>query len=270
MTRSELVQEYLQVLDLDRHARDFTLIGKLVARHAATFAFSSAGCLLEEELPLDFASLFQRIVVDRRGGYCFQHNGLMYGVLEELGFAPKLYLARVIYNEDIHPGLTHRISMVEHEGSDYVVDVGFGPLGPRIPVPVSDTAAPDGDKHFRVSQRRQGEYHVQVMKEDAFWSLYRFDRVRYGEADCELGHFYSHRHPQATFVNHLVVSLLLPDEVRSLRNQSYSIITPADTRTREVGDAEQLRQILVDDLGCAVSNAECQRLFEKIVARTPG
>ena len=64
-------------------------------------------------------------------------------------------------------------------------------------------------------------------------------------------------------------SRLLPDEVRSLRNQSYSIITPADTRTREVGDAEQLRQILVDDLGCAVSDSESRRLFEKVVARTP-
>lgn len=267
MDRAAMVREYLRVLDLHTRERDFSLLNDLVARHVATFAFSSAGCLLGEHLPLDFESLYQRLVVQRRGGYCFQHNGLMYGVLEELGFCPMLYLARVIYNQDTHPGLTHRISMVEHGGRNCVLDVGFGPLGPRIAVPMSAAQAKDGDKLFRVSQRRPGEYHMEVFKDDVFFSLYRFELTRYGQADCELGHFYSHRHPAATFVNHLVVSLLLEEETRSLRDLEYSVITRSGARTRPVRDSGQLRQLLVGEFGCQVTDAESRLLFDRFASR---
>ncbi|HUU72687.1 MAG TPA: arylamine N-acetyltransferase [Burkholderiales bacterium] len=264
MERAEMVREYLRVLGLDAHECDFALLNELVARHVATFAFSSVGSLLGEDLPLDFESLYQRIVVDRRGGYCFQHNGLMYGVLEELGFSPTLYLARVIYNQDVHPGLTHRISMVEHAGQKYVLDVGFGPLGPRIAVPMPATEAKDGEKIFRIAQRRPGEYHVEVFKDEVFFSLYRFELARYGQSDCELGHFYSHRHPEATFVNHLVVSLLLERETRSLRDLEYSVITQSGTCTRAVRDSGQLRQLLVGEFGCQVTEDESRCLFDML------
>ena len=177
-----------------------------------------SGCRLGDELPLDFESLFDRLVVRRRGGYCFEQNGLLYEVLDELGFSPKLYLARVIHNQDSHPGLTHRISMVEHEGERYVVDVGFGSDGPRIPILFSENVTDDGGRIFRIVERHPGEYHMQMWKDGEFYSLYRFELSRYGPADCEVGHFYSHRHPDATFVNHLVASLVLADETRSLRD----------------------------------------------------
>ncbi len=126
MERRELVRGYLEALDLQDRELDRQFLNDVVARHVATFAFGSVGCRLGDELPLDFESLYQRIVVRRRGGYCFEQNGLLFGVLEELGFSPQLYLARVISNQDTHPGLTHRISMVEFDGLRYVLDVGFG------------------------------------------------------------------------------------------------------------------------------------------------
>jgi N-hydroxyarylamine O-acetyltransferase len=264
MDRAEMVQEYLRALDLHTREADFGLLNDLVARHVATFAFSSVGSLLGEDLPLDFESLFTRIVVQRRGGYCFQQNGLMFGVLEELGFDPVLYLARVIYNQNTHPGLTHRISMVEIEGERYLIDVGFGPLGPRIPVPMSGAETNDGEHVFRISQRHPGEHHVEVFKDDTFYSLYRFELARYGQSDCELGHFYSHRHPQATFVNHLVVSLLLERETRSLRDLEYAVISRSGTRTHAVYDPEQLRRLLTGEFGCEVSEGESQSLFDKL------
>jgi N-hydroxyarylamine O-acetyltransferase len=244
--------------------KDLDFLQNLVARHVATFAFSSVGCRLGDELPLDFESLYDRIVVQRRGGYCFEQNGLLFGVLESLGFSPELYLARVIYDQDTHPGLTHRISMVEHQDQRYVMDVGFGPLGPRIPVPLSGQEARDGDRVFRIFEPNPGEYHLQVMKDGAFFSLYRFELSRYGQADCEVGHFYSHRHPNASFVNHLVVSLILAEETRSLRDLDYWVISPTSTQQDKIGDCEHLRRILVDELGVRVTEAEGRRLFEDL------
>jgi len=264
MGRLEMVQNYLQTLNLHGRELDFVFLSDVVTRHVATFAFSSVGCQLDEDLPLDFESLYQRIVIQRRGGYCFEQNGLLYGVLEELGFSPKLFLARVIHNQDTHPGLTHRITMVEYEGQLYVLDVGFGFLGPRLPVPMSEIESNDGKKTFRIAEGRTGEYHMQIFKDGDFFSLYRFELARYGQADCEVGHFFSHRHPDANFVNHLVVSLIQEKETRSLIDLKYWIITKSSTRNREISDSEQLRRILVGELGVQITEDESRRLYEKL------
>ncbi len=263
MVRSEIVREYLQVLNLHDRSLDLEFLSDIAKRHVATFAFSSVGCRLGEDLPLDFASLYRRIVVQRRGGYCFEHNGLFYEVLEELGFAVELYLARVIYNQDIHPGLTHRITLVELDERRYILDVGFGSLGARVPVSMSKQESIDGDRIFRIAEPRAGEFHMQVFKGDDFFSLYRFELARYGQADCELGHFYSHRHPEAAFVNHLVVSLIFDHEVRSLRDLAYWVITKSGTQKQRINNADQLRRILVGEFGVQVTAAESRHLFER-------
>lgn len=263
---NEMVTDYLRALGLQDCKLGFGFLRELVRRHVATFAFSSVGCRLGEDLPLDFSSLFNRIVVRRRGGYCFEQNGFLYHVLEELGFSPELYLARVIYDQDIHPGLTHRISMIQHEGQRYVLDVGFGPDGPRVPVRMSEDETLDGDRVFRIEERRPGEYHVQVLKDGAFFSLYRFELARYGQSDCELGHFYSHRHPKASFVNHLVVSRILVSEIRSLRDLEYRVISGPETQIIQIGDSQQLTKVLVEELGIQVSTAEGHRLFAGLSA----
>jgi N-hydroxyarylamine O-acetyltransferase len=257
-----MVHEYLRALDLRDCEFGYGFLCELVKRHVATFAFSSVGCRLGEDLPLDFESLFNRIVVRRRGGYCFEQNGILYNVLEELGFSPRLYLARVIYDQDSHPGLTHRISIVEHEGQRFVLDVGFGPLGPRVPILMSKSETNDGDRVFRIVEGRPGEYHMQVLKDGAFFSLYRFELARYGQSDCEVGHFYSHRHPDAAFVNHLVVSRILASEIRSLRDLEYWVIRESEKQTTRILGPQQLTQILVEELGVQVTAAEGSRLYE--------
>ncbi len=115
MESGEIVREYLQAFGLHGQKLDFEFLSAVIARHVARSVFSSVGCRPDEELPLAFESLHQRIILRRRGGYCFEQNGLLYRVLEDLGFSPELYLARVVFDHDTHPGLTHRITMVEYE-----------------------------------------------------------------------------------------------------------------------------------------------------------
>lgn len=266
MARHEMIDNYLRILNLHGRELDFNFLSDVVSRHVATFAFSSVGCQLGDNLPLDFESLYNRIVIKRRGGYCFEQNGLLFGILEELGFSPKLFLGRVIHNKDTHPGLTHRISIIEYDGQQFVLDVGFGFLGPSLPIPMSGIECNDG-RTFRIAERSPGEYHMQVMKDGEYFSLYRFELARYGQADCELGHFFSHRHPQANFVNHLVASLIKKEETRSLVDLKYWIIEQSRTRSYDISGLKELGHILVDELGIQVTEDENRQLYEKLKIR---
>jgi N-hydroxyarylamine O-acetyltransferase len=259
-----LAQRYLDALGLEPAQPSLSFLTELTRAHVGTLPFGSIGPRLGDDLPLDPESLLDRIVVRGRGGYCFEQNGLMFEALRELGFDARIQLARVIHNRDVHPGLTHRVTLVTVDGHDVVVDVGFGPLGPQCPVPMPGVTTVDDGARFRVHEERPGEFHMQSIVDGERYSLYRFDLVRYGQADCELGHFYSHRHPAATFVTTLVASLILDDEVRSLRDREYWVIREEGTETTVVTSAEQLRDLLATGFGIRVNAAEAQRLFAEL------
>lgn len=257
MERRELTDRYLADLGLARGDPSAELLDEVTRRHVARYAFASVGPRLGLDLPIDPPSLFRRIVVERRGGYCFEQNGLLFAVLEDLGFEVRPLLARVLLGGSHHPGLTHRISLVTLGDRRSVADVGFGALGPRGAVPLDG----DGAGPHRVDEVAPGEFHLRIDRDGAPFSLYRFELSRYGESDCELGHFWSHRHPQATFVNNLVATRILEGEVRSLRNREYRVIRPSGESREEIPSGGRLGTILRDEFDLAVTAVEAERLF---------
>ena len=266
-TRAAVVTDYLERLAITPGPPTRDLLTRIIRAHVATFPFASLGPQLGDDLPLDLPSLHDRLVVRARGGYCFEQNGLLFEVLDHLGFTVTLAMARVIHDQDIHPGLTHRITLVDVDGGRVIADVGFGPQGPPFPVPLDGSVVGEGWRTYRVEERRPGERHLQVLTDTGFFSLYRFDYVRYGPAEAELGHFYSHRHPSAVFVNTLVASRILDDEVRSLRNRDYRVIREDGETVRDIEDADQLQVLLAEDFGLGVSREEAVRLLAAVDAR---
>jgi len=264
--RAEIVQQYLEVLDVTAGEPSFELLTTLTQRHIAMFAFSSIGVRLHDDLPLDLQSLFTRIVAGRRGGYCFEQNSLMFEVLQELGFEVDFKLARVIYGGDHLPGLTHRVTIATLDQHEYVIDVGFGPMGPPFPVPLRGQSIHSDDWTYRVHEPRPGEFHMQQKTDDGPFSLYRFDLGPYGAGDCEIGHFYSHHHPEATFVNNLVASRILKGEVRSLRNNTYFVTRPGNDDRVKITNSTQLFSLLTNELGLHITEEEAQQLFVELPA----
>jgi N-hydroxyarylamine O-acetyltransferase len=254
----DIVDSYLDALGLSRENVSREYLDAIVRRHVEVLSFTSVGPRLGEDLPLDLPSVHDRIVVRRRGGYCFEQNGLLHAALLDLGFDSRIVLARVIMGRSHLPGLTHRICLVTLDGEPLVVDGGFGAYGPPRAVPL--IGGESGASH-RIVEAAPGVYHQQARVSDEFVSLYRFDLGDYGDSDCEIGHFYSHRHPAANFVNHLVASRILEGEVRSLRNREYQVIRPGGVEVTAVRDGEHLRSLLRDELGVEVSDDEAQRLF---------
>ena len=74
-------------------------------------------------------------------------------------------------------------------------------------------------------------------------------------------HFYSHKHPGASFVNHLVVSRIMENEIRSLRNREFAVITKSGEKKKPIDDAMQLKKILNTQFDIRVTDAESSRLF---------
>lgn len=113
----------------------------LVLAHICHIPFENLDPLLGVPVyDLTAPALFDKMVRRRRGGYCYEHSGLMRYVLAELGFGVDALTARVVWMRPDGltgpPGpQTHQLLAVRMPGvtQRYLVDVGFGgqtPTGP--------------------------------------------------------------------------------------------------------------------------------------------
>jgi N-hydroxyarylamine O-acetyltransferase len=94
--------------------------------HATHVPFENIEVLMGRPVRLDLASLWKKLVEDRRGGYCFEQNTLFAAVLEQIEFRVTRLAARVRMGVvGIRPR-THMLLAVEAGGGKWLVDVGFG------------------------------------------------------------------------------------------------------------------------------------------------
>lgn len=110
-------------------------LDKLVYEHQCHVPFEAFDCVAGmPEILLDRDTLFHKIVENRRGGFCFELNGMFVLLLRSLGFDAYSCVCRVAATRDVLGGLTHRGTIVRLDGRKYIVDVGLG--GPMAPFAV--------------------------------------------------------------------------------------------------------------------------------------
>ena len=262
----QMTQAYLVDLALSPEQLDIDFLRDLQSAHIARYSFNSLAVVLNQEIPLDLPILFTKIVEKHRGGYCFEHNKLVLNVLSELGFDVRLLLAKVIYNRDVDVARTHRVTLLELQGEQYIVDAGFGHFGARFPVKIDLGLEQDqGDSVYRIIKKTQGDYCYQVLKDNAFFTLYTFNLNHYSEAECLPAHFYSHRYPEAAFVTNLVICRKYFNHIQSLRNGEYHQVQDGETTITKISSAKQLYQLMTEVFELDVDIAVSEFLFSRFI-----
>ena len=117
---------------------------KLVYAHLTHVPFENLDVFEKRITPnLGIEALFDKIVVRRRGGYCFEQNGLFAALMTALGYTVYPVVVRIL-----RPGMittpAHRGTVVVLPEGEYYVDVGFGGPASTYPVPLNGEKTPDG------------------------------------------------------------------------------------------------------------------------------
>lgn len=261
-----MVKAYLADLEISASV-DVDFLNQLQSKHIARYSFNSLAVVLGQDISLEVDAIFNKIVDRQRGGYCFEHNKLVLSILEELGFDVRLLMAKVVYNRDVDAARTHRITLLNLDGDDYIVDAGFGHFGARFPVKLELGLEQDqGDAIYRIVQNSQGDYCYQILKDNEFFTLYTFNLYRYSEAECLPAHFYSHKSPDAAFVNNMVVCRKFYNDILSLRNGDFLRISNEETITTVITSVEQLYGILKDMFELDLDFAIAEFLYSKFIS----
>lgn len=217
--------------------------------HPQAIPFENLDPLLKRPTLLDATSLDAKLVKGGRGGYCFEQNLLFGHVLRELGFNVREATARVRWT--VPPGVNtprvHALLIVDVEGEEYLVDVGFGgnvATGPLLLKSRDEQATPH--EPFRLVE----EEHRLVIeaKLGGVWtSLYATDLAESHPVDFELGNWFTSAHPSSIFVTGLMAARADGDRRYALRNNqlaTHKLAGGTEKRTLETG--AELRDALAD------------------------
>ncbi len=153
--------EYLKRIGAERPAAPTPeALRGLHARHQLAVPFENLSIHLGEPIVLDEDSLFDKIVLRRRGGFCYELNGAFGHLLTALGFAVS-YLAAGVFGEGgaVSPLFDHMVLGVEADGP-WLADVGFGDHS-LYPLRLDD-AGPQLDPQgtFQVSRTPEGDLDI--------------------------------------------------------------------------------------------------------------
>ncbi len=119
--------------------------------------------LRHEPIALDEDELYKKIVLRKRGGLCYELNGLFRWLLAQLGYRVSRIAAGVYSTErgEFGPLLDHMALLVYLEQT-YLVDVGFGDTV-RCPIALPNGEASDISGTYRVRRDELG-FEVYVLE----------------------------------------------------------------------------------------------------------
>jgi arylamine N-acetyltransferase len=244
----------------------------LVTAHTRSIAFENLDPLLG--VPVDDLSpeaLVDKLVHRRRGGYCYEQNGLMGYVLEELGFGVRRFAARVVWTDGPGspvPAQTHTLLGVAAPGAPQLllVDVGFGGQTPTSPLRL-ETGSEQQTTHEPYRLQSRGDVMVLQAEIRGEWqSLYEFATRTAPPIDLLVGSWYVSTYPASHFVNNLMASLVTDDGRCNLAGRHLSIHGAGGSEKIELPDAAAVVDALGDRFGIDVADTGDRTALEARIA----
>ena len=117
---------YLARIGASREPPSAAALAALMGRHLTTVPFENLGIHLGERISLDEATLVDKIVRRRRGGFCYELNGAFALLLGHLGYDVTMLAARVYGDAGPGPLFDHLTLRVDVDEAPWLVDVGYG------------------------------------------------------------------------------------------------------------------------------------------------
>ena len=194
-------------------------------------------------LSLDTDSLYEKVVVRGRGGYCFELNSLFEKLLSSLGFKTVSYFARFWRGEEGIPLRRHRVIAVFLDGVTYISDVGIGSPSPRIPLLLCEGLV---QEYFGESYRFERDsvhgWVLYEMRHGEWQKYFSFTEDPQLDLDFEAISYFCEHHPRSKFNKSYIVSLKTPDGRKCIDGDTYKVFTGSALSYIEEGISERRRR----------------------------
>jgi N-hydroxyarylamine O-acetyltransferase len=238
------------------------------AAHVDVIPFEGFDPLLRRPVKLDLASVREKLVDSRRGGYCFEQNVLFKAVLEAIGFKVTGLGGRVRWMSPPDSPLgprEHMLLKVDLPDGPYLADVGFGACLLDSPLQLkTDVEQRTAMGTYRLSEA-DGLFSLSAKQPAGWRTKYVFNLEPQIQSDYELGNWYTSTSPLVPFIGTLIMERVSRDKRYKLINRRFMIEARDGQVTveRALGSADELRQVL-DETFNVTPPAPVEEIFTRL------
>lgn len=201
---------------------DLATVKALMQQHLRTIPFENLSILAGKVISLKPEDIVDKLIHQRRGGYCYEMNGLFTMALSALGINYEWVAARPLFHQTRRPR-THAALIVEFEGVEWLLDLGFGSYGIREPLRLDQLNQPvkqDYDQ-FMLTQEEDGDLAVQALVDGTWVKQYSFNRNSMEWVDFAPANWMNSTYPEAIFTQKNVIVLFTPTGRKTLFGQLF-------------------------------------------------
>lgn len=213
--------------------------------HALNIPFENLDVYYRKPILLDRESLYKKIVENRRGGYCFEMNGLFSIVLKELGFKVTDLLAKVTTDGENYTAKTHQTLMVEIGDKRWLADVSFGRDGIIAPLLLqAGVEQQQFDHTYRLIKDHKFGYVLQNKVEDEYRYMYAFTLDECYPADYLMSNHFTSTFPDSWFTQMKFCTMPTKEGRITLTDEHFKIIAKSEVSEIKVTNNAQFKELL--------------------------
>jgi len=264
------LQRYLDRIDYGETVKpNFATLAALQEAHVCSVPFENLDVQLGRPLSIDIEDAYQKIVVNSRGGWCYEQNGLFGWALSEIGFTVSRIAASVMRHQRGEASeASHLCLLVKspEAKTKYLVDVGFG--GSMIR-PIALTEGQYDQPPFKIGLERLHDLYWRFWENSGGGKFsYDFTEDAACEASLARKSSFLQNDSSSSFVLNLVAQMRCRDQHRTLRGRVFSVARAGAISSKTVDSPEALVAILAKEFRLDVQ--EVAGLWPRIAARHEG
>lgn len=218
---------------------------ELHTAHTLNVPFENLDVFYGVPVLLDEKSLFDKIVTNSRGGYCFEMNGLFSLVLKKLGYRVKDLLARVTIDGIEYTAKTHQVLLIELNDRLWLADVGFGNNGLMAPVILEEERDQKQFAHtYRLIADDNFGYVLQKKEITDYESLYAFTLDECFPMDFLMSNHFTSTFPESFFRQMRMCTMPTREGRITLTDNCFKISSNGDSSEKAVENDDEFSAVL--------------------------
>lgn len=215
------------------------LLKRLQFAHCTHVPYENLDIMRGIALSLDEEDLYEKIVVQGRGGFCFELNGSFGWLLRQLGYQVTDYFSRYLRGESTIPMRRHRVLKVEATDGVYLADVGIGEICPRLPLKLEEeTVQEQLGERYRFTRDPFLGWVLSDWYKGSWRAFYSFTEEKQLPVDFAAACFWCEKHPDSPFIPQEIFSLKTAEGRITLDGRLYKEFNAQGVMAKELSQEE--------------------------------
>ena len=242
---------------------DLATLRRIQRGHITHIPYENLDVQLGRRLTVSREEAFDKLVTRRRGGWCYEMNGLLWWALETVGFDVLPMTGAVRRAERGESAIGNHLALTVRLDRDYLVEVGLGD-GPSEPVPLDEGEHREQWRDLRIERVEGGWWRFRNY-ENSFAASFDFRREPVDWKVLENKCNWLQTSPESIFVQNAVCMLPSASGFTMLVGRVLKTIAESGTTSRTVNSAEEYGDLLASSFGLELRDAG--KLWPAIVRR---